>query len=207
VVIIIIAIISAVVGAIWLMRNFPSISNAILALMGLATFLGASVFLISDPPEFLDYFFAGGPAPDIADLSFNVKYKAVGGDLPENQKWWAIGTSDWALTGSVINKSDKELTKLKFEVFIKYGASIIGDESVATPRDWTVPPGQERVFTTHSNAFKGLPTINRAPIWGMKLVRINNTPVESDIVWSPDQFEGENAPSASRPVKTLGITK
>jgi hypothetical protein len=205
-VVIVIVTISAVIGAIWLMRSVPSLSNAILVFAGLATFLGALMFLINYQPEFLDALFPDGPAPDIADLSFNVRYKAVEGDLSD-QKWWAIGASNWVLAGSVVNKSDKELTKLKFEVFVKYGANIVGDESVTTQRYWKVPPGRERAFSTYSSAFKNFPAINRNPIWGIKLVAINSTSVETDIIWSPDQYQGENSPSASRQVKTLGIEK
>jgi hypothetical protein len=204
-VVIVILVIAA--GAVWLMRSIPSASNAILAFVGLATFLGALGFLVSYEPELLEFILPVGPAPDIADLSFNVKYKAVDGNLPENQKWWTIGASNWVLAGSVINKSDKELTKLKFEIFIKYGANIIGDKSVATQRNWKVSPGQETAFTTDSNAFQDFPAISRNPIWGIRLVGINNTSVETDIVWSPGQLEGENKPSDSRQVKTLEIMK
>jgi hypothetical protein len=183
---IIILIIAAAIGMIWLTRSVPSISNAILAVVGLSTFFGVLVFLANYEPELLGSLFSDVPAPEIADLSFAVKYKAASGEFPEGQKWWTLGTSDWVLVGSVINRSDKELTKLKFEVLIKNGANIIGDVAVATQRNWRVPPGQERAFITSSNAFKGLPTTKWNPIWGLKLVEINNTLVKADIIWSPD---------------------
>src|SRR5262249_37218904 len=156
------------------------ISNTILAFVGLSTFLGVLVFLANYEPELLGSLLSDVPAPEIADLSFTVKYKAVSGELPEGQKWWTLGTSDSVLVGSVINRSDKELTKLKFEVFIKNGANIIGDEAVATQHSWRVPPGQERAFITYSSAFKRLPTTKWNPIWGLKLIEINNTPVKTD---------------------------
>jgi hypothetical protein len=102
-VMIIIVIIAAIIGAIWLMQNVPLVSNAVLTLVGLATFLGALVLLANFKPEFLQPILSDVDAgivlaPDLADLLFNVKYKAVGGELPESQKWWTIGTSDWVLT-------------------------------------------------------------------------------------------------------------
>jgi hypothetical protein len=199
-------IVVAFIGVIWLMRNVPSVSSAILTFVGLATFLGV---LAKNKPEFIQPILSDAgariaPAPDIADLLFNVKYKAAGGEILENQKWWTVGTSNWILTGSVINKSDKELTKLKFEVFIKYGSKIIGDEAVVTQHNWKVDPGQERAFTTYSNTFKDLPTTKWNPIWGLKLVEINDTSVEADIVWSPDNpFDNPN--HALKRVKTIEI--
>jgi hypothetical protein len=200
-----IVIVVAVIGVVWLMRTVPSLSNAVLAFVGVATFLGALVLLVGYEPEFLGPLLSDVPPPDIADLLFTVKYTAAGGELPDTQKWWTLGTADWALAGSVVNNSDKDLTKLKFEVFIKYGASIIGDESVATQRGWKVLPGQKRDFATRINAFKDLPSIKRNPIWGVKLVEINNTPVKTDIVWSSDNpsslFDSDEHP-ASKQVKT-----
>jgi hypothetical protein len=194
-----------VIGVVWLMRTVPSLSNAVLAFAGIATFFGALVLLVSCEPEFLGPLLSDVPAPDIADLLFTVRYTAAGGEIPDTQKWWTLGAADWVLAGSVINNSDKDLTKLKFEVFIKYGAGIIGDEAVATQRGWKVPPGQKRDFTTYSNIFKDLPSIKRNPIWGLKLVEINNTPVKTDIVWSSDNpsslFDNDEHP-ASKQVKT-----
>jgi hypothetical protein len=208
-VIITIAIIAAVIiGVIWLMRNVPSISNTILAFVGVATFLGILVLSVNYRPELLEAILSGAdvPAPDAADLLFNVKYEAVGREPSEDQKWWTLGTSNWVLAGSVINKSDKELTKLKFEVFIKYGANIIGDQAVVTQHSWKVLPGQERAFMTNSKAFKDLPATQRNPIWGVKLVEINNTSVKTDIVWSPDNpLNDENAHPTSKKVKTIEI--
>jgi hypothetical protein len=206
--IIIIAIIAAIIGVIWLMRNVPSASNIILTFVGLTTFLGVLVSLDSKS-SLLQSTLLGAdtrivPAPDIADLLFNVGYKTVGGEFPENQKWWTIGTSNWVLAGSVVNKSDKELTKLKFEVFIKYGANIIGDEAVITQHSWKVPPGQDRAFTTYSNTFKNLPATKSNPIWGVKLIEINDTSVKADIVWSPDNHF-DNPLAASKRVKTIEI--
>jgi hypothetical protein len=196
---IIIVILVAIIGVIWLMRNVPSISNVVLAVVGLATFLGALVFLAKFEPELLGPILSDVPAPDLADLSFSLTYKAVGSELPEDQKWWTLGTSNWVLVGSVVNNSDKELAKLKFEVLIKNGANIVGDEAVVTQRNWKVPPGQERAFITNSNAFKDLPITRWNPIWGVKLAEINNTPVKTDIVWSPDNpFAADSAKPASR---------
>jgi hypothetical protein len=186
------------------MREAPLISNAILVFMGLATFLGMSVLLINYEPDLSGSRPSDDSAPEVADLSFNVTYKAADRDIHENQKWWTLGTSNWVLTGSVINNSNKDLTRLKFELVIKYGANIIGDEAVATQHGWKVPPGQERAFTTSSNNFRDLPPTKRNPIWGIKLIEINNTPVKTDIVWSADnpsnQFEGN-----AKEVKTLEV--
>jgi hypothetical protein len=200
IVIVVSVVVVTVIGVAWLMRTVPSFSNAILAFVGLATFLGARAFIVDYEPEFLSPLLSYGPAPDIADLLFTVKYTAAGGGLPDTQKWWTLGTADWVLTGSVVNNSDKDLTKLKFEVFIKYGASIIGDETVVTQRSWKVLPSQKRDFTTYSNTFKALPLTKWNPIWGLKLVGINNTLVKTDIVWSPDnplsQFDNVEHPAS-----------
>jgi hypothetical protein len=201
----IIIIIVAFTAVVWLMRNVPSLSNAILTLVGLSTFLGV---LAKNKPEFLTVLSDAGariaPAPDIADLLFNVKYKGAGGEIPESQIWWTLGTSGWVLIGSVINKSDKVLSKLKFEVFIKYGSKIIGDEAVATEHGWKVLPGQERAFTTYSDSFKDLPTTKWSPVWGIKLIEINNTAIKTDIVWSPDNPYG-NPQRTLKKVRTLEI--
>jgi hypothetical protein len=206
---IIVVVIAAIIGVILLMRTVPSASNIVLAIVGLVTFLGVLAFLANYQPELLGPLLSDVLAPDIADLSFNVKYKAAGAELPDNQKWWTLGASPWVLAGVVVNNSDKELTKLKFEVFIKNGAKIIGDETVVTQRSWKVPPRQEGAFTTSSNAFKGLPTTKWNPIWGLKLVEINGTAVEADIVWSPDnplnKFDDGNENPASKQVKTLEV--
>jgi hypothetical protein len=183
---IIIVIIAAVIGVIWLMRSVPLVNNAILAFVGLATFLGVLVLFGNYEPELFGFRLSDAPAPEIADLSFNVTYRAADRGFPENQKWWTLGTSSWVLDGSVINSSDKDLTKLKFEVIIKYGANIIGAEAVATQHSWKAPPGQKRAFTTSSNTFRDLPPTKGNPIWGLKLVEINNTPVKTDIIWSAD---------------------
>jgi hypothetical protein len=206
---IIVILIAAAIGVIWLMRIVPSVSNAILAFVGLATFIGVFVSIASYEPALLDPLLSNAPAPDVADLSFNVTYRAVDGGLPENQKWWTIGNSPWVLTGLVVNNSDNELTKLKFEVFIKSGASIIGDEAVATQHSWKVSPRQNLAFTTSSNTFKYFPTMKSNPIWGLKLVEINNTPVKTDIVWSTDnpfsQVGDSDMRPASKRVKTLEV--
>jgi hypothetical protein len=213
-IVLIVVIIASIAGAIWLMKNVPSVSNAILIIAGLATFLGVLIFLANYNSEIFESMLSDAgaedvAAPDIADLLFNVKYKAAGSELAENQKWWTLGPSDWVLAGSVVNKSDKELVKLKFEVFIKYGANIVGDKAVATQRSWKVPPGQERAFITDSSAFKDLPATKGNPIWGLKLVEINNSAVKTDIVWSPDnplnQSADDGAHPGSRQVKTREI--
>ncbi len=211
VVIIIGIIAAAIIVVIWLMQKIPSFGNTIISVVGATTFLSTLITLVNYRPETLETILSGAsvPAPNVVDLLLNVKYEAVGGGSSENQKWWTLGTSNWALAGAVINKSDKELTKLKFEVFIKYGANIVGDEAVETQRSWKVSPGQERVFTTNSNALRDLPPTKRNPIWGVKLVEVNNTSVQTDIVWSPDnplnQFVDENALPIPRKVKTIEI--
>jgi hypothetical protein len=200
-----------IIGVIWLMRKLPSISNIMLTVAGAATFVGTLLGLSNCGPAFLEAVLsrADAPAPDVADLLFNVKYETIDGEQSENQKWWTIGRSNWNLVGFVINKSDKELTKLKFEVFIKYGSNVIGDQTVITQRNWKVSPGQERTFRTNSNAFKELPTIKWHAIWGVKLIEVNNAFVMTNIIWSPDnpwnQVAGENAHSAARRVKTIEI--
>jgi len=208
----IIAIIAAIIIAvIWLMRKVPSLSNTILVFVGAATFFGTLIIFVNHRPEILETVLSSAsvPAPDVVDLLLNVKYETVDGSASENQKWWTIGASNWVLAGEVVNKSDKELTKLKFEVFIKYGVNIIGDEAVATQRSWTVLPGQERAFTTNSNAFRDLPSTKWNPIWGVKLVEVNNTSVNTNIVWSPDnpinQFANESPHSTLKKVKTIEI--
>ena len=211
IVIIIVTIATAIIAVIWLMQKMPFFNNTILILVGAATFLITLIVFINDRSEILETVLssASGPAPDVVDLLLNVKYEAAGGDSSENQKWWTIGTSNWVLTGTVINKSDKELTRLKFEVFIKYGANIIGDETVSTQRSWKVSPGQERVFTTNNSTFRDLPSTKWNPIWGIKLVEVNNTSVYTDIIWSPDnpinQLTDENVHPASKKVKTMEI--
>ena len=211
-VVVIIAIIATIIIAvIWLMQKAPSLSNTILAFVGAATFFGTLIIFVNYRPDILETVLSSAsvPAPDVIDLLLNVKYEAVDGSSSENKKWWTIGTSNWVLAGAVINKSDKQLTRLKFEVLIKYGVNIIGDEVVVTQRSWSVLPGQERVFTTNSNAFKDLPSTKWNPIWGVKLVEINNTSVKTNVVWSPDnpinQFVDESAHSTLKKVKTIEI--
>jgi hypothetical protein len=184
------------------MREAPLVSNAVLVFVGLATFLGISVLLANYGPELFGL--SDAPAPEIADLSFNVTYKAVDRDFPENQKWWTLGTSNWVLTGSVINNSNNDLNRLKFELIIKYGANIIGDEMVATQHGWKVSPGTERAFTTSSNTFRDLPPTKGNPIWGVKLIEINNTLVKTDIVWSADNPLNQSEDGA-KGVKTLEV--